>query len=36
LRFNISVPPPLDPDVLNLAQLKELVLQLLAEVPASK
>lgn len=36
LRFNISVPPPLDPDVLNLAQLKELAVQLLSEVAALK
>jgi hypothetical protein len=36
LRFNIGVPPPLDPDALNSTQLKELVVQLLAEVAALK
>jgi hypothetical protein len=36
LRFNIQVPPPLDPDALSPIQLKELVLQLLAEVAALK
>jgi hypothetical protein len=32
LRFNIGVPPPLDPDALTPVQLKELVAQLLAEI----
>ena len=36
LRFNIGVPPPLDPDALSPTQLKELVVQLLAEVAALK
>ena len=36
LRFNIGVPPPFEPDALNPAQLKELVVQLLSEVAALK
>jgi hypothetical protein len=36
LRFNVGVPPPLNPDALSTAQLKELVVQLLAEVAALK
>jgi hypothetical protein len=36
LRFNIGVPPPLDPDALTPVQLKELVAQLLAEVAVLK
>ena len=36
LRFNSGVPPPPDPDALNLAQLKELAVQLLSEVAALK
>lgn len=36
MRFNIGVPPPLDPDALTPVQLKELVAQLLAEVAVLK
>jgi hypothetical protein len=36
LRFNIGVPLPLAPDELSAAQLKELVVQLLAEVAVLK